>query len=106
MKFIDVRYKIFGYFDHTIFSHEVGSLKPDRKIYDAAIAAAGKPPDALFFTDDREENIEAARALGIHAHQFVSESVLIQALRDHGVDVGYSAFRLEAIRNLVRSHNV
>ena len=87
VEFIASRYKIFDYFDHTIFSHKVGSLKPDRGIYDAAIAASGKPPEALFFTDDRQENIDAARELGIQAHLFVSESDLIDALRDHGVTV-------------------
>jgi putative hydrolase of the HAD superfamily len=86
VEFIGSRYKVFDYFEHKIFSHEVGSLKPDRKIYDAAIAAAGKPPAALFFTDDREENIAAARQIGIHAHRFVSESDLIEALRAHGVE--------------------
>jgi FMN phosphatase YigB (HAD superfamily) len=87
IEFIASRYRVLEYFDHRIFSHEVGSLKPDRKIYDAAIAAAGKPPNSLFFTDDRAENIEAARKLGIQAHQFVSEPDLIDALRRHGVQL-------------------
>jgi glucose-1-phosphatase len=87
IEFIEARYRVLEYFDHKIFSHEVGSLKPDRKIYEAAIAASGKPPGALFFTDDRSENIEAARGMGIQAHQFVSETDLIEALRRHGVQV-------------------
>ena len=87
VSFIKARYRVFDYFDHKIFSHEVGALKPDRKIYEAAIAASGKRPEELFFTDDRQENIEAAREFGIHAHQFVSESALIDALRRHGVEI-------------------
>jgi glucose-1-phosphatase len=87
VEFVAARYKVFDYFDHKIFSHEVGSLKPDRKIFEAAIAASGRPADALFFTDDREENVQAATRLGMHAHQFVSESALIEALRAHGVAV-------------------
>jgi putative hydrolase of the HAD superfamily len=74
-------------FDRKIFSHEVGSLKPDRAIYEAAIAAAGKPAGRLFFTDDREENIEGARRVGMHARQFVSETALIADLRAHGVAI-------------------
>ena len=74
-------YRVLDYFDHKIFSHEVRSMKPDRKIYDAAIAAAGKPPEALFFTDDREENIESAVKLGIRAHQFHSVLKLVNALQ-------------------------
>jgi FMN phosphatase YigB (HAD superfamily) len=88
VEFIQSRYKVLDYFEHKIFSHKVGSLKPDRKIYEAAIAASGRPPEALFFTDDRPENIAAARDLGIRAHQFVSESDLVRALRQHGIEVG------------------
>ena len=86
--FVTKNYGVFDYFDHKIFSHEVGSMKPDRKIYDVAIAAAGKPPEALFFTDDREENIESAAKLGIRAHQFHSVLNLVKALQSNGVEIG------------------
>lgn len=86
--FISKRFTVFEYFHHRILSHEVGSLKPDVGIYRAAIQASGKAPEALFFADDREENIEAARALGIRAHLFRSVSGLVEALKDEGVEVG------------------
>jgi putative hydrolase of the HAD superfamily len=86
--FISREYEIFDHFSVKIFSHEVGSLKPDRKIYDAAIAAAGKPPETLFFTDDRQENIDAALKMGIRTHLFRSVSGLVEALKNHGVHVG------------------
>jgi putative hydrolase of the HAD superfamily len=79
-------YNVLEYFDHKIFSHEVGAVKPDRRIYDAAIAAAGKPAEALFFTDDRTENIESALSLGIQAHHFRSVDELLVALKECGVD--------------------
>ena len=87
IQFVRERYRVLDYFDHRVFSYEVGSLKPDRKIFQHAILAAGRPPEALFFTDDREENVVAARELGMHAHQFVSEPMLIEALRQAGVAV-------------------
>jgi putative hydrolase of the HAD superfamily len=90
IEFIRSRYGVLDYFDHCVLSYQVGSLKPDRKIFERAIAASGCSPDSLFFTDDRAENIETARELGIHAHQFISESRLIQALRDVGVEVADS----------------
>jgi putative hydrolase of the HAD superfamily len=86
--FIAKNYRVLDYFDRKIFSHEVRSLKPDTKIYEAAIAAAGKPPEALFFTDDREENVEGAAKLGIHVHQFQSVLKLVKALQSNGVSVG------------------
>jgi len=85
--YIAQNYPVFDYFDVRIFSYEVGSLKPDRAIYEAAIAAAGKPAEALFFTDDREENVWGARQFGIQAHQFKSVPGLVDALREHGVDL-------------------
>jgi len=85
--YIERNYNVFQYFDAKIFSHVVGSLKPDRKIYEAAILASGHPADALFFTDDREENIHAAQTLGIRAHQFTTVPLLVKALRSHGVEV-------------------
>ena len=36
----------------TVLSHEVGSLKPDREIYDTAALLTGVPADEIFFTDD------------------------------------------------------
>jgi glucose-1-phosphatase len=87
-EFINRNYNVLDYFDHKIFSHEVGSMKPDRRIYDAAIKVSGKSPEALFFTDDRPENIESAARLGIRAHQFHSVAGLVNALRNHGVEIG------------------
>jgi putative hydrolase of the HAD superfamily len=82
------RYPILDYFDDKVFSFEVGAMKPDRRIYERAIELSGKQPQALFFTDDREENVRGARELGIVAHQFQSEARLIAALQDAGVELG------------------
>jgi putative hydrolase of the HAD superfamily len=65
----------------------VGALKPERKIFEHAIQVSGFRPDALFFTDDREENVLAARELGIHAHQFRTERILIAALEAVNVEI-------------------
>jgi glucose-1-phosphatase len=85
--FVRANYRVLDYFDHLVLSYEVGSLKPDRGIFDRAIQVAGRPAEALFFTDDREENIAAARELGIHAYQFNSESKLLDALQRAGVEI-------------------
>jgi FMN phosphatase YigB (HAD superfamily) len=85
VEFIRTKYRVLDYFDHHVFSYKVGSLKPDAKIFEHAIAASGCEPETLFFTDDREENVFAARKLGIHAHRFVSESKLLEALKEAGI---------------------
>ncbi len=86
-EFIRSQYRVVDYFDRRILSYEVGSLKPDRKIFEYAIAAANCPVEALFFIDDREENIVAARQLGIKAYQFKGEAGLIAALQDAGIEI-------------------
>src|SRR5262249_22443357 len=85
VEFIAARYSVFNYFDHKVFSFEVGSMKPEPRIFEHAIALSGKTAQSLFFVDDREENVRGAGALGIHSHQFRSERDLIEALQAAGV---------------------
>jgi glucose-1-phosphatase len=89
-EFIRSKYRVVDYFDQHVLSYEVGSLKPDRKIFEQAIRVSGFHPDALFFTDDREENILMAQQLGIHGHQFRTEPLLIDALRAADIKIGDS----------------
>jgi glucose-1-phosphatase len=85
--YVAKNYNVLDYFDAKIFSYEVGAMKPARQIYEAAIAASGKPAESLFFTDDREENVWGAQQVGIHAHQFTTMSRLIDVLKQHGVEL-------------------
>lgn len=57
-------YPFFADFDGYIFSHEVGAMKPDEKIYEAAEHLIGKHGAELVFIDDRMENIAAAAVRG------------------------------------------
>jgi FMN phosphatase YigB (HAD superfamily) len=87
-RYLCERYPILSHFHHKVFSFEVRSMKPDRRIFEHAISLSGKQPEALFFTDDREENVWGAREMGMKVHQFRSEGELLVALNDVGVDVG------------------
>ena len=87
VQFLAKQYRLFEYFTHTVFSNEVHSMKPDRKIFDHAIALSGKPPSQLFFIDDRPENVEGARQLGMQTHLFTNEVELIPALRAAGIEL-------------------
>jgi putative hydrolase of the HAD superfamily len=54
--------------DAVVTSAEVGAAKPDRRIFEAALAAAGcQPTQALHVGDSLEADVEGARAVGIHA---------------------------------------
>ncbi|MFB7907538.1 HAD family hydrolase [Kitasatospora sp. NPDC056076] len=51
--------------DEVVNSSRVGSAKPDRRIYEIAAGRAGARPERCLFVDDRQENVDAAVALGM-----------------------------------------
>ncbi len=73
------------YFRSHILSFELGAMKPDPPIYQAAVEAAGIPAGEVFFTDDRPENVAGAKQVGIDAVLFTSPQQLIADLTHRGV---------------------
>ena len=61
-------------FDALIISAEVGLLKPDRKIYELALAKLEVQASQSALVDDTPVNVEAANALGMHGFLFESSS--------------------------------
>lgn len=47
-------------------------VKPSPEIYALMARRMALPPDALFFLDDTQANVDAARACGWHAERFLS----------------------------------
>lgn len=58
-------------FDIPFVSGRMEMVKPDPAIYAAVEEKLGLPTEALFFTDDRADNIAAAQARGWQTHQFL-----------------------------------
>lgn len=65
-------------FDVRVFSCEAGVCKPAPEIYADCLRRLGVQPGEVLFLDDREANIRAAEALGLHAVWFreASEAAL------------------------------
>ncbi len=59
-------------FEVKIWSCELGTVKPDPTIYRVCLGALGCQPQRTLFFDDRLNNVEAARELGMEAHLFES----------------------------------
>ena len=57
-------------FDARTFSCEVGVCKPESEIYRDCLKKLGTQPSEVLFLDDREPNVRAAEALGLHAVLF------------------------------------
>ena len=75
-------------FEILAFSHEMGSCKPDRAIFERAAALAGVEPAAIFFCDDLPEHVEAARQAGWEAELFTGPLPLARSLQARGIDLG------------------
>lgn len=54
-----------GYFETKTYSCQLGTYKPDRRMYLHALKAMGLPPGQTIFIDDGEENLAGAAACGI-----------------------------------------
>lgn len=67
---VSKRYPILAEFDRLFLSGALKLIKPDPRIYAAVEDGTGVAPGALLFTDDRQDNIEAATARGWQTHLF------------------------------------
>jgi putative hydrolase of the HAD superfamily len=72
-------------FDAFFSSCWLGVAKPAVRAYTLALAFAQARPAASVFIDDREENLEPARALGMHTIHFTTAPELRASLGALGV---------------------
>ena len=86
VEMLNENYSILKQFDHLVFSHVVGAMKPEPEIYQAAIDNANCQPSECFFTDDIPAYVEGARRAGINAEQFLGFEKLQEDLKRHGVE--------------------
>jgi putative hydrolase of the HAD superfamily len=84
-EFIRAKYPLLQHFHDFVLSYRVGAMKPDPAIYLDTVRRAGCEAGECFFVDDIEENVEAARRLGIDAEVFRSANELAAQLRLRGV---------------------
>jgi 2-haloacid dehalogenase len=63
-------YPVLGECDREFISGRMQMVKPFNRIYEKVEEDTGIEPDRLIFTDDRADNIKAARARGWKTHLF------------------------------------
>ena len=78
-------YPILHLFDGYVLSYEIGARKPEKKIFEKALAIAGCRAEDSFYTDDVPEYIEAAKALNIDAELFTHYNRLAEQLTARGL---------------------
>ena len=89
---IDVRLskliRSFGYYDlfeSCLLSHEIGVEKPDPKAFEILLKELDVPAQDVVFIDDKEENVAAAKTLGIDAIVFESTDQIKSELAKRGI---------------------
>ncbi|MCA9040036.1 MAG: HAD family phosphatase [Planctomycetaceae bacterium] len=86
-EFIMREFQVLQYFDDYVTSYDVGAMKPDAEIYQAAIEKIDCSPAECLYTDDIEIYVEAGRTHGLHAEVFTDVSTLRGHLQRHGLNL-------------------
>ena len=71
--------------DRFIFSHRFRTAKPDPEMFYRALEVVGAEAPQVAFVDDLNENVQAARNLGMHAFQYHDSLTLIADLEREGL---------------------
>ncbi len=85
---------VLGYdelFDISCYSWELGALKPEPAYFERAVARIGAAPARVLFVDDRLDNVESARSVGlagVHWTFLDGLDRIESRLAGHGVRVG------------------
>ena len=78
-------YPVLGEFDRRYISGHMQVVKPDPTIYRMVEEDCGVAPGALLFTDDRQDNINAASTRGWQVHHFAGPQGLADRLVAEGL---------------------
>ncbi len=63
-------YNIFKHFDHAVFSHEIGAIKPQPEFFTRSFEKFNIEPSQTYYIDDMPKNIEAGKAHGLASFQY------------------------------------
>ena len=68
--YICQKFPVLGLFDDSILSYKVGFTKPDPRIFKLTIEKYATDPANIVYIDDKIENVEAAKRLGMRGIRF------------------------------------
>ncbi len=87
VRYVRQKFAWLDQFDHLTFSAEVSLIKPDAAIYEHSLRGVGVAASEAFFLDDKEANVQGARAVGIRAIRFQSIEQLRSELKELGFPI-------------------
>lgn len=74
----------YALFNPVLLSYEIGVKKPNPEAFKILLKTLQVPASNVFFIDDRQENVESAKSLGIDSIQFISPEQLKNELEERG----------------------
>ena len=80
-----------GLFDAFLVSAYIALRKPEAAFFQCALDVSQRQPEECVFIDDREENLEGARQVGIQGIRMTSPEQVIAELRRLGVTADRAA---------------
>lgn len=80
-----VEHGIADSFDHIFNTARLGVAKPHPDVFERVTVELDRPPQAVGFVDDREDNVTAAIAHGWSGHHYQSLDGVVEWLRSLGL---------------------
>ena len=71
--------------DGAVFSYQVHQMKPEPEIYQTLLTKYGLKAEECVFLDDRQVNIDGAKAQGMEGIVFTSYEDAVERLKEYGV---------------------
>lgn len=72
--------------DGAVFSYQVHQMKPEPEIYQTLLTKYGLKAEECVFLDDRQLNIDGAKAQGMEGIVFTSHEEAVKRLKEYGVE--------------------
>ncbi len=73
---------LLGQFDGLVFSGVIGMIKPNRDIFEHLLDTYDLKPEECLFIDDRQANIDGARAVGVDGYLFDGDAEKLREFLD------------------------
>lgn len=86
-EYLNKNFPVFGIFDEVFLSFKMGTIKPDKKIYETVVQQLAVAPHEIFYVDDRPELVQSAKTLGFKGSVFTDFKSFLRDLAECGITV-------------------